>query len=142
MGGYWDQAAPLSSPCPLSSSKAAVRAVQAMNRICVLDVDLQGVRNIKKTDLRPIYIFVQPPSLDVLVGVGRGWGGQGWSGLAEALGGPGGWSRRCPATSEALTTPSPHPPRVSGAAAAAAQHGNRGELGQASGCCSGRHGEQ
>ncbi|XP_070648515.1 guanylate kinase isoform X3 [Bos indicus] len=46
--------------------RAAVRAVQAMNRICVLDVDLQGVRNIKKTDLRPIYIFVQPPSLDVL----------------------------------------------------------------------------
>ncbi|XP_057163266.1 guanylate kinase isoform X2 [Ursus arctos] len=48
------------------TSKAAVRAVQAMNRICVLDVDLQGVRNIKKTDLRPIYIFVQPPSLEVL----------------------------------------------------------------------------
>uniref|UniRef100_A0A671G7B3 Guanylate kinase n=1 Tax=Rhinolophus ferrumequinum TaxID=59479 RepID=A0A671G7B3_RHIFE len=48
------------------TSKAAVRAVQAVNRICVLDVDLQGVRNIKKTDLRPIYIFVQPPSLDVL----------------------------------------------------------------------------
>uniref|UniRef100_A0A4X1UIZ5 guanylate kinase n=1 Tax=Sus scrofa TaxID=9823 RepID=A0A4X1UIZ5_PIG len=48
------------------TSKAAVRAVQAMNRICVLDVDLQGVRNIKKTDLQPIYIFVQPPSLDVL----------------------------------------------------------------------------
>ncbi|KAM7141252.1 guanylate kinase isoform 5-T5 [Molossus nigricans] len=47
-------------------SKAAVRVVQAMNRICVLDVDLQGVRNIKKTDLRPIYIFVQPPSLEVL----------------------------------------------------------------------------
>ena len=51
-----------------------------MNRICVLDVDLQGVRNIKKTDLRPIYIFVQPPSLDVLVGggPGLGWGGRGW----------------------------------------------------------------
>ncbi|XP_040097257.1 guanylate kinase isoform X3 [Oryx dammah] len=50
----------------LVRDQAAVRAVQAMNRICVLDVDLQGVRNIKKTDLRPIYIFVQPPSLDVL----------------------------------------------------------------------------
>ncbi|XP_060000447.1 guanylate kinase isoform X7 [Lagenorhynchus albirostris] len=58
------------------TSKAAVRAVQAMNRICVLDVDLQGVRNIKKTDLRPVYIFVQPPSLDVLVGAeGGGRGG-------------------------------------------------------------------
>ncbi|KAM9695703.1 guanylate kinase isoform 1-T1 [Trichechus inunguis] len=48
------------------TSKAAVRAVQAMNRICVLDVDLQGVRNIKKTDLRPLYICVQAPSLEVL----------------------------------------------------------------------------
>ncbi|XP_059551781.1 guanylate kinase isoform X8 [Myotis daubentonii] len=48
------------------TSKAAVRVVQAMNRICVLDVDLQGVRNLKKTDLRPIYIFVQPPTLEVL----------------------------------------------------------------------------
>uniref|UniRef100_A0A8C8VTC9 Guanylate kinase n=1 Tax=Peromyscus maniculatus bairdii TaxID=230844 RepID=A0A8C8VTC9_PERMB len=48
------------------TSKAAVRAVQAMNRICVLDVDLQGVRSIKKTDLHPIYISVQPPSMDVL----------------------------------------------------------------------------
>uniref|UniRef100_F7GNX6 Guanylate kinase n=1 Tax=Callithrix jacchus TaxID=9483 RepID=F7GNX6_CALJA len=48
------------------TSKAAVQAVQAMNRICVLDVDLQGVRNIKATDLQPIYISVQPPSLHVL----------------------------------------------------------------------------
>ncbi|XP_066122395.1 guanylate kinase isoform X1 [Saccopteryx bilineata] len=48
------------------TSKAAVRMVQAMNQICVLDVDLQGVHSIKKTDLRPIYIFVQPPSLEVL----------------------------------------------------------------------------
>ncbi|XP_037355308.1 guanylate kinase isoform X4 [Talpa occidentalis] len=48
------------------TSKAAVQAVQALNRICVLDVDLQGVRSIKKTDLRPICISVQPPSLDVL----------------------------------------------------------------------------
>lgn len=58
-------------------SKAAVRVVQAMNRICVLDVDLQGVRNIKKTDLRPIYICVQPPSLEVLVGAGS-QAGEGW----------------------------------------------------------------
>lgn len=70
-------------PSPLATpSKAAVRAVQAMNRICVLDVDLQGVRNIKKTDLQPIYIFVQPPSLEVLVGawsLGRGGAGAGAS---------------------------------------------------------------
>jgi hypothetical protein len=67
---------------PFSHSKAAVRAVQAMNRICVLDVDLQGVRNIKKTDLHPIYISVQPPSLDVLVGALGG--GVGWVGPKTA----------------------------------------------------------
>lgn len=67
------QGAPAEQLLLLSPSKAAVRAVQAMNRICILDVDLQGVRNIKKTDLRPIYIFVQPPSLEVLVRWGL-WG--------------------------------------------------------------------
>lgn len=49
-----------------------MRAVQAMNRICVLDVDLQGVRNIKTTDLRPIFISVQPPSMEVLVRARQG----------------------------------------------------------------------
>ncbi|XP_072509009.1 guanylate kinase isoform X1 [Notamacropus eugenii] len=48
------------------TSKAAVQAVQAMNQICVLDIDLQGVRNIKKTELHPIYISIQAPSLDIL----------------------------------------------------------------------------
>ncbi|XP_027697932.1 guanylate kinase [Vombatus ursinus] len=48
------------------TSKAAVQAVQAMNQICVLDIDLQGVRNIKKTELQPIYISIQAPSLDIL----------------------------------------------------------------------------
>ncbi|XP_072911084.1 guanylate kinase isoform X1 [Hemitrygon akajei] len=48
------------------TSKAAVQAVQAKNRICILDVDMQGVKNIKKTDLSPIYLSIQPPSFEVL----------------------------------------------------------------------------
>ncbi|XP_010169643.1 guanylate kinase, partial [Antrostomus carolinensis] len=48
------------------TSKGAVQAVQARNQICVLDIDIQGVKNIKKTDLNPIYISVQPPSIDIL----------------------------------------------------------------------------
>uniref|UniRef100_H0YPP5 Guanylate kinase n=1 Tax=Taeniopygia guttata TaxID=59729 RepID=H0YPP5_TAEGU len=48
------------------TSKGAVQAVQAQNQICVLDVDIQGVKNIKKTELRPIYISVQPPSIEIL----------------------------------------------------------------------------
>uniref|UniRef100_A0A8W4FKI6 Guanylate kinase-like domain-containing protein n=1 Tax=Sus scrofa TaxID=9823 RepID=A0A8W4FKI6_PIG len=46
------------------TSKAAVWAVQAMNGNFVLDVDLQGLRNIKRTDLWPICDFMQPLSLD------------------------------------------------------------------------------
>lgn len=58
-----------SDPSPVWSvpSKGAVQAVQAKNQICILDIDIQGVKNIKKTDLNPIYISVQPPSIDVLV---------------------------------------------------------------------------
>lgn len=48
------------------TSKAAVQAVQARNLICILDIDMQGVRSIKKTDLDPIYISIQPPSMEVL----------------------------------------------------------------------------
>ncbi|XP_077471299.1 guanylate kinase isoform X1 [Stigmatopora argus] len=48
------------------TSRAAVQAVKARNLICILDIDMQGVKNIKKTDLDPIYISIQPPSLDVL----------------------------------------------------------------------------
>ncbi|XP_067908233.1 guanylate kinase-like isoform X2 [Heterodontus francisci] len=48
------------------TSKAAVQAVQAKNQICILDIDMQGVRNIKKTDLCPIYLSIQPPSFEIL----------------------------------------------------------------------------
>ncbi|KAM9308661.1 guanylate kinase [Gastrophryne carolinensis] len=48
------------------TSKAAVQAVQAQNKICILDIDMQGVKNIKKTDLNPIYISIQPPSVKIL----------------------------------------------------------------------------
>ncbi|XP_040911019.1 guanylate kinase isoform X4 [Toxotes jaculatrix] len=48
------------------TSKAAVQDVQAKNLICILDIDMQGVKNIKKTDLSPIYISIQPPSMAVL----------------------------------------------------------------------------
>ena len=53
-------------------------------KICVLDIDMQvgvlscchvigyffplkGVRSLKKTDLNPVFVFVRPPSLEILV---------------------------------------------------------------------------
>ncbi|KAK7145815.1 hypothetical protein R3I93_013523 [Phoxinus phoxinus] len=48
------------------TSKSSIEDVQAQNLICILDVDIQGVQNIKKTDLNPIYISIQPPSMEIL----------------------------------------------------------------------------
>uniref|UniRef100_A0A8C6Q9F6 Guanylate kinase 1b n=1 Tax=Nothobranchius furzeri TaxID=105023 RepID=A0A8C6Q9F6_NOTFU len=48
------------------TSKSAVEDVRAKNLICILDVDIQGVKRIKETDLDPIYISIQPPSLEIL----------------------------------------------------------------------------
>jgi len=48
------------------TSKQAVKDVQATGRICVLDVEIQGVKSIRKSDLNPRYIFVKPPSLGIL----------------------------------------------------------------------------
>ena len=34
--------------------------------ICILDIDAEGVRSMKKTDLKSNYVFIAPPSLEVL----------------------------------------------------------------------------
>ena len=53
----------LSSHC----SKKAVADVQKSGKVCVLDIDMQGVRSMKKTDLNPVFIFVKAPSMTELV---------------------------------------------------------------------------
>jgi guanylate kinase len=35
--------------------------VQKNGKICVLDIDVQGVRNVKKSSLNPYYVFIAPP---------------------------------------------------------------------------------
>lgn len=47
-------------------SKKSVRDVQRRGKICLLDVDIKGVCNLKKTDLNPKCIFIRPPSLKAL----------------------------------------------------------------------------
>lgn len=48
------------------TSKKAIRDVLMSGRICALDVDIQGVISVKKTDLNAIYFFIQPPSMEAL----------------------------------------------------------------------------
>ncbi len=45
------------------TSVAAVESVQKQNRICILDIDIQGVMKVKKSSLEPLYFFITPPSL-------------------------------------------------------------------------------
>lgn len=35
-------------------------------KVCVLDIDMQGVQSVKKTQLNPRYLFIKPPSLEIL----------------------------------------------------------------------------
>jgi guanylate kinase len=49
------------------TSHESVERVAAANRICVLDIDLQGVRKVRRSELKtPLYIFVRPPSMEAL----------------------------------------------------------------------------
>ncbi|XP_003696498.1 guanylate kinase [Apis florea] len=48
------------------TSKRAVEEVQQMGKICVLDIEIQGVEQIKRSSLDPLYIFIKPPSIEEL----------------------------------------------------------------------------
>ncbi|KAK6457049.1 guanylate kinase [Scheffersomyces xylosifermentans] len=56
------------------TSIKAVKDVVETGKICLLDIDMQGVKSVKKTDLNARYLFVGPPSIDTLRErlVGRG----------------------------------------------------------------------
>ncbi|KAI1796583.1 guanylate kinase [Ganoderma leucocontextum] len=45
------------------TSFMAVREIEKLGRRCLLDIEAQGVRQVKATDLDPVYLFVSPPSL-------------------------------------------------------------------------------
>jgi len=48
-------------------SKSAIQEVLQRNKICILDIDSQGVAKIKNTDLEAIFVFVRPPDFETLV---------------------------------------------------------------------------
>ena len=47
-------------------SVAAVESVRSSGKVCILDIDYQGVQNVKKSSLNPLYIFIAPPSMEAL----------------------------------------------------------------------------
>lgn len=47
-------------------SKKAVEAVQKQGKVCVLDIEIEGVKQVRESHLNPILVFIEPPSLDEL----------------------------------------------------------------------------
>lgn len=44
----------------------SVNKVTKSGKTCILDIDMQGVKSVKKTDLNARFLFVAPPSVDAL----------------------------------------------------------------------------
>ena len=44
----------------------AIESVRSAGKICILDIDYQGVINVKKSSLDPLYLFIAPPSMEAL----------------------------------------------------------------------------
>lgn len=48
------------------TSIQSVRNVQQNGKVCVLDIEMEGVKQIRDSDLNPILLFIMPPSIDEL----------------------------------------------------------------------------
>ncbi|XP_008208488.1 guanylate kinase isoform X2 [Nasonia vitripennis] len=48
------------------TSKRAIEDVQRAGKICVLDIETEGVKQIKTSSLNPLFIFIKPPSIPEL----------------------------------------------------------------------------
>jgi guanylate kinase len=48
------------------TSRAAVESVKKTGKICILDIDVQGCRLCRQANVPGIYVFVSPPSFEVL----------------------------------------------------------------------------
>jgi len=54
-----------SSNC-YGTSKRAVEDVAAKGRVCILDIEMEGVKQVKESTLPAKFVFIQPPSIEVL----------------------------------------------------------------------------
>jgi guanylate kinase len=47
-------------------SKKAIEKVQQDGKVCVLDIEIEGVKQVKASHLNALYVFIQPPSIEEL----------------------------------------------------------------------------
>jgi len=69
------------------TSKAAVSQVAEAGKICILDIDIQGVKSVKAAELspQPIFVFVKAPSMEILEARLRGRGTEDDDKIAKRL---------------------------------------------------------
>ena len=67
------------------TSRAAVAAVEDKGRICVLDIEMEGVKQVKQTDLNARFVFLAPPSVEELEKRLRGRGTENEDSLKKRL---------------------------------------------------------
>ena len=48
------------------TSKKAVADVAAQGKICIFDVDMNGILSLKKTDIHALFVMIVPPSREEL----------------------------------------------------------------------------
>jgi len=69
------------------TSKAAVSKVSTTGKICILDIDVQGVQSVKdaKMEPAPAYIFLMPPNMEALEARLKGRGTEAPEKIAKRL---------------------------------------------------------
>ncbi|KAL8900083.1 MAG: hypothetical protein Q9192_001256 [Flavoplaca navasiana] len=67
------------------TSVAAVKDVAEKGRICVLDIEMEGVKQVKRTELNARFLFLSPPSVEVLEQRLRGRGTENEDSLRKRL---------------------------------------------------------
>ena len=60
--------------------------MQSQGKICILDIDVQGVQKVKQSSLDPHYVFIAPPSREELEKRLRGRGTESEDAIATRLG--------------------------------------------------------
>ncbi|KAL8822023.1 MAG: hypothetical protein Q9223_000014 [Gallowayella weberi] len=67
------------------TSVKAVKDVAEEGKICVLDIEMEGVKQVKRTDLHARFLFLAPPSIEVLEQRLRGRGTEDEDSLKKRL---------------------------------------------------------
>ena len=67
------------------TSKATIEEQTAKGKVVVLDIEMEGVKQVKKSNIQARYVFIEPPSADELEKRLRGRGTETESSIQQRL---------------------------------------------------------